>query len=325
MDDRGAAPVRHTGWGIALGLAAAFGFATSGPLVKGLFQAGWTPLGAVFVRTGLAALILAPLGLLSMRGRWALLRRDWSIVLVFGVLSVAVSQVCYFAAVQRMPVGIALLIEYLAPVLLVGLAWVRTRLAPPRLVVLASALAIVGLALVVDLTGRGPDLLGVGFALLAAVGAASYYLLSAIPLTIPTIALSSFGLIVGTAALGLAGLLRILPFRVGAADVSLLGHTVAWWLPMGIIVIAATAFPYVAGVIGITHMGERLSSFVGLSEVLFAVLLAWLVLGEVPTHLQALGGVLIVAGVVGIRLAPTYPPPALGASPVHTTHLEETA
>lgn len=324
MGEAGAAPVRHLGWGIVLGLAAAFGFATSGPLVKGLFQSGWTPLGAVFVRTGLASVILAPLGLISMRGRWALLRGEWPVVVGFGVLSVAVSQVCYFAAVQRMPVGISLLIEYLAPVLLVGLAWVRTRLAPPRLIVVGSALAVVGLVLVVDLTGGGPDLLGVAFALMAAVGAASYYLLSAIPLRIPTIALSSLGLLVGTVALGLAGLLRILPFRVGFTDVELLGHSVAWWVPMGIIVVAATAFPYVAGVIGITHMGERLSSFVGLSEVLFAVLLAWLVLSEVPTGVQVLGGILIVAGVVGIRLAPTYPPPTTATTIVQTS-IEETA
>jgi len=72
-----------------------------------------------------------------------------------------------------------------------------------------------------------------------------------------------------------------------------------------VVVLVATAFAYVSGVAATVRMGERLASFVGLSEVLFAVVIAWLLLGEAPTLVQAAGGVLVVAGVVLVRLAGT--------------------
>jgi drug/metabolite transporter (DMT)-like permease len=59
---------------------------------------------------------------------------------------------------------------------------------------------------------------------------------------------------------------------------------------------------YIAGIGAARILGARLSSFVGLTEVMFAVLIAWLVLGELPTVIQLLGGVLIVAGVALVRL-----------------------
>jgi drug/metabolite transporter (DMT)-like permease len=49
-------------------------------------------------------------------------------------------------------------------------------------------------------------------------------------------------------------------------------------------------------------LGSKLASFVGLTEVLFAVLFAWLLLGQLPTVVQLIGGVLIVAGVALVRV-----------------------
>ena len=63
----------------------------------------------------------------------------------------------------------------------------------------------------------------------------------------------------------------------------------------------AAATPYVAGIFAARILGAKLASFVGLSEVLFTVLLAWLLLGELPRAVQLLGGVFIVAGVIAVR------------------------
>ncbi|RUR03466.1 EamA family transporter [Labedella endophytica] len=288
--------------GVLIGVLSALAFGASGPFVKTLLEAGWSPGSAVFARTLGAAIVLTPLGLWAVRGRWGIARREWRLIVGFGIIAVAGAQLCYFAAVSRMPVGISLLIEYLAPVLLVLAAWARTRRAPRGRMIGGSALSIGGLVLVIDITGATPDVLGVVFALGAAICLGFYFVLSARPTELPPVALAAGGLLVATIALGSALLVGALPASAPLVDVDLLGAVVPWWVPLGVIVLVATAFAYVTGIVAAGRMGERLASFVGLSEVLFAVVIAWLLLGEVPSVVQALGGVLIVAGVVVVRL-----------------------
>jgi len=295
-------PTTSPASGILIGVVSALAFGASGPFVKTLLEAGWSPGSAVFARTLGAAVVLAPLGLWALRRRFGVLVREWRLVVGFGVIAVAGAQLCYFAAVSRMPVGISLLIEYLAPILLVLAAWGRTRRAPRARTLAGSALSIGGLVLVIDIAGATPDLLGVVFALGAAVCLGGYFVLSARPTEVPPVALAAGGLVVASLALGAALLVGVLPASAPFVDVDLLGSVVPWWVPLSVIVLVATAFGYVSGIIAAGRMGERLASFVGLSEVLFAVVIAWLLLGEVPTLVQAMGGALIVAGVVLVRL-----------------------
>ena len=83
---------------------------------------------------------------------------------------------------------------------------------------------------------------------------------------------------------------------------TLAGFTVAWYVPLAWVILIATALAYGLGVLAVTQIGARVASFLGLSEVLFAIIIAWLVLGEQPTFVQAIGGALIVAGVVFVRV-----------------------
>ncbi len=305
----------RAGLGIMLGLAASLAFATSGVFVRPLLEAGWTPGAAVFWRVTIASVLLLPAGLWSMRGRMRDLAAEWRLLAAFGALAVATAQLFYFAAVSRLSIGVALLIEYLAPVALVLVAVARTRRLPGRLVLAGSAASVVGLVCVLDLTGARVDGLGVVFGLLAMCGAAAYFVLGARATTLPPIALPAFGLPVGALVLGLAILVRALPYSAPLVEVSLMGTTLPWWVPLSVVVVAATAIAYVLGVAGIALMGERLASFVSLSEVLFAALLAALLLGETPTTIQLVGGVLIIVGVVLIRLASGCAPAGLPTFP----------
>ncbi len=107
---------------------------------------------------------------------------------------------------------------------------------------------------------------------------------------------------VGAAALIGLGLLGTLPLHATSGEVNLAGHRVSWLVPVVGLSLVAAVVPYVAGIGAARILGARLSSFVGLTEVMFAVLVAWLVLGELPTAVQLLGGFLIVAGVALVRL-----------------------
>jgi drug/metabolite transporter (DMT)-like permease len=298
-----------------LGLAASLAFATSGVSVRPLLDAGWTPGAAVFWRVTIASVLLLPAGLWSMRGRLRDLASEWRLLAGFGVLAVATAQLFYFAAVTRLSVSVALLIEYLAPVALVVLAVVRTRRLPGRLVLAGTVASVVGLVCVLDLTGARVDGLGVLFGLLAMCGAAAYFVLGARHTHLPAIALPAFGLPAGALVLGLAILVRVLPYSAPLVDVSVLGASLPWWVPFSVVVVVATAVAYVLGVAGIGLMGERLSSFVSLSEVLFAALLAAVLLGETPTAIQVVGGLLIIVGVVLIRLSSGESPAGLPTFP----------
>jgi drug/metabolite transporter (DMT)-like permease len=85
-------------------------------------------------------------------------------------------------------------------------------------------------------------------------------------------------------------------------DVDFAGHQVSWLVPVVGLSLVAAAIAYVAGIAATRILGSKLASFVGLTEVLFAVLFAWLLLGEVPTAMQLLGGMLILAGVALVRI-----------------------
>jgi drug/metabolite transporter (DMT)-like permease len=294
---------QHPGVGITLGLAASLAFATSGTFARPLLNAGWTPAAAVFWRVCAASVLLLPVGLWSVRGRLRLVLTEWRLVATFGVLAVAMAQGMYFAAVSRMSVSVALLIEYMAPVALVLLAWTRQRQAPSRLVLAGTAASVAGLFFVLDLTGARLDGLGVLFGFGAMTGAAAYFLLGARQTNLPAVALPAFGLPVGAAALGFLIATGLLPYSAPLVAVELLGAHVPWWVPLSVVVIFATAAAYTLGVAGISLMGERLSSFVSLSEVLFAALVAAVVIGEIPTPVQILGGALIVLGVVLIKMS----------------------
>ncbi|MFN8136035.1 MAG: EamA family transporter [Propionicimonas sp.] len=308
-----AAPVQPSriGLGVLLGLGASLAFATSGAFARPLLDAGWTPGGAVFWRVVGAAVLMLPIGLWVMRGRLREVVAEWRTITAFGALAVATAQLMYFAAVDRVSVGVALLLEYMAPVALVLLAWVRQRHAPSRLVLAGTLTSVLGLFCVLDLAGASLDPLGVLFGFLAMFGAAAYFVLGARPTTLHPLALPAFGLPVGGAVLGIAVLTGVLPYAAPLVDVSLMGASVPWWVPLSVVVLCATALAYGLGVAGIALMGERLSSFVSLSEVLFASLLAAIVLGELPTGLQLAGGGLIITGVVLIRAASGRAPAGL--------------
>jgi drug/metabolite transporter (DMT)-like permease len=292
-------------------LAAQASFSTSSILLKPLLDAGWSPAAAVAIRVALGGLLLVVPALVSLRGDLRPLLRNARLVLGYGLVAVAGTQVLYFAAVQRLPVAVALLIQYSAPVLIVVLGWLRGT--PVRVVVVAGAVAsVTGVVLVVDPfgSGGGVDAAGIALALAAAVCLAGYYVLSAVPTPgLPPLALVSSGLLVGAVATAAVGLTGLLPLTVSARPLVLGGATLPWWLPMAVVAVVATALAYSLSLAGSRRLGSRLASFAGLTEVVFAVLLAWLLLGERPAPLQLVGGACILAGVVLVRAE--RPPGAL--------------
>ncbi|PPF16989.1 EamA family transporter [Rathayibacter sp. AY1D7] len=298
------APARRLGSGLVAALAASAAFGLGGPFVKPLLEAGWTPASAVLWRAGGAALILAIPAILSLRGRWPVLRRNLGTIALYGVFAVIAAQLCFYSAIEHMSVGVALLIEYLAPVFLVLFAWARTRRHPGRFTLAGSALALGGLVLVLDLSGEStPELVGIAWALTASLGLCVYYVIAGrVDPELPPIALTAGAMTVGTAILLALGALGVTPLRATFGEVVFVGAEVSWLLPAGVILGMSTVLAYLLGIEGGRRLGTRIASFVGLTEVLFSIAAAWLILGELPAPIQFGGGALILAGVVLVRL-----------------------
>src|SRR3954468_4386591 len=110
---------RSTSAGLLLALLSALTFATSGPFAKSLLTTGWTPGSVVFLRIAGAALLLLVPTVRALSGRWHLLRREWRVVLAYGLCAVALPQVAFFYAIDHLPVAVALMLEYLGLVLVV--------------------------------------------------------------------------------------------------------------------------------------------------------------------------------------------------------------
>lgn len=289
---------------VGVALASAAAFSTSGSFATALLRAGWSPAAAVTARIGLAAFVLGGPTIWSLRGQWGVVRRKALSILIYGLTGVAGCQLAYFYAVQRLSVGVALMLEYLSPVLLVLGFWVWTRRRPAAATIAGTLVCIGGLALVLDVFGGAHlSFAGVLWGLGAAVCSAAYFVIAGrADDDLPPLALAGVGMAVGAAALALLGVVGVLPMHATSSDTTFAGHQVPFWIPLIALAVIATAFAYFAGVIAARGLGQTIASFVALAEVLFSVLFAWLLLGQLPLAIQLLGGVLIVGGVVLVRL-----------------------
>ena len=290
--------------GLGFALVSALSFGLAGPLARGLLESGWSPGAIVLVRVGVATLVVLPAGLLTLHGRWDLLRSNAGLVLTYGVLAVAGAQFFYFSAVSHMQVGPALMIEYTAPAAVVLWLWLRHGERPGAVTLAGAGLAALGLVLVLDLaSGADLDLAGVLWALGAMVGLAAYFLISADEANgLPPLTLAASGLLVGTAVLGGLALVGLLPMQATSAAATYAGRSVAVWIPLLGLGLVSAALAFTTGIAASRRLGSRLASFVGLTEVIAGVASAWLLLAELPGLVQLVGGVLILAGVVAVKI-----------------------
>jgi len=300
--------VDHFRLGLLFAVGSAIAFGVSGPFAKALMEAGWSPTAAVTARMAGGAVAMAIVA--------SFIRPAWireavqhaKTVVAYGIVPVAGAQLFYFNAVEHLSVGVALLLEYTAPILVVGYVWVTTRRSPTKLTLAGVALAIAGIMLVLNVfAGAHINGIGVAWGLAAAICAACYFVMSdevsadGAEGSLNSITLATGGLVVGAAATALVGVTGVMPFRFTANDTVVAGFTVSWVVPVIALAVIPTAIAYSLGIMGIARLRPRFASLVGLSEVMFAVLAAWLLLGQAITLTQAVGGAVVLVGLALAR------------------------
>ncbi|ADH67463.1 Inner membrane transporter rhtA [Nocardiopsis dassonvillei] len=298
-------PARHRSSGLAFALASALAFGGSGVFARPLLDAGMDSLHVTWLRVAGAALLLLPVALTH----WRTARRRPLLVLAYGVFPMAGVQALYFASIARIPVGIALLIEFLGPVLV--LLWLRvvrrTRVSPAAVV--GVVLAVAGLGLLLEVwAGVRLDAVGVGLALGAAAAQAVFFLLSdSMGEDTHPLAVVAFGSLVAAALLGVLARPWTLPWHMLADPVALGGFSFPGWAAALWLGLVCTALAYFLGISAVRRLSPQVAGAVAYLEVVTAIVLAWALLGEALTPVQAVGAAVIVAGAL---VAQTAVPPA---------------
>jgi drug/metabolite transporter (DMT)-like permease len=302
--------------GVLLAVAAAVLFAVNGIVSKVALQSGISSLELVSARSAGTAVILLGITALANPAALRVSRRELGFLALYGLTGIAMVQWLYFVAIQRMPVGIALLFEYTAP-LMVAL-WVRfvQKQAVRSRLWLGLACALAGLALVAQFwKGMTLDPIGLVSALGAGAALASYYLMGEHGQR-ERDPISLMGFCFGFSALlwAVVSPWPAFPFTRLQQAVDLPGvlpGSVPLWLMVLWIILLGTVAPFLLVLFAVARLGPARVGLIGMLEPVGAGLIAWILLGESLRAIQILGTVIVLMGIAlaeTARQPGTHPP-----------------
>ncbi|WP_328521870.1 EamA family transporter [Kribbella sp. NBC_00359] len=285
--------------GLGFAVFSAITFGGSGPFAKALIGAGFTPEQAAWLRILGAAALLLPL-VLIFRGAAGLraARSSWKSLVLYGLTGIAGCQTLFFIAASRLPVGVALMLEFSGPVLVV--AWLKfgQKVAVPRSAALGVGIALIGLATVVEIwSGLQLDAVGLLAGLGAAACQATYFILidkltgAADPLV-----MTAAGSVVGAVLLTLISAPWGIPWHT-LVDTIAIGHRHApGWVLAGWLIVVSTVVAYLAGAAAIQRLSAAVGGAVAYVEVVAASIFALILLGETLSTNQIIGGAIVLVG-----------------------------
>ena len=302
--------------GVLFAVGAAVLFAVNGNVSKVVLLNGVSSLELVSVRSAGTALILLGITALTSPTALRVSRRELGFLALYGVTGIAMVQWLYFVAIQRMPVGIALLFEYTAPLMVT--LWVRfVQKAPVRSRLwLGLACALAGLALVAQFwKGMTLDPIGLISAIGAGAALACYYLMGEHgqrerdPISLMGL---SFGF--SAALWAIVSPWWTFPFARLVHKVDLPGAlpgSAPLWLMVLWIIVLGSVVPFLLVLLAVARLGPARVGLIGMLEPVGAAVIAWILLGESLNTAQVVGSLIVLAG---IMLAETARQPAQPSS-----------
>lgn len=290
----------------ALTAAALFGF--NGSVAKVVIEAGLTPAQVTVMRSGMTVVLAGAWLLATGRSHFRISRREVAGFALLGIAGLAMLQWLYAAAISLMPVGVALLIEYTAVIMVAVLAWlVFKEKVHPRLWVAIGAV-LLGLAVVAQVWDSHLRPLGVLAAFGAALSYTFYFLAGERGVAArPPLAVAFWAALFATAFWALfSGWWRIQPELLGST-VSLTGSLdevhVPVWVPLLWVVTLGAFAPFILSFSALKHLNATAVGILASSEVLFAFAVAWVWLGEKLTVVQIGGATLVLVGIIVAQTA----------------------
>ena len=285
--------------GLGFAVFSAITFGGSGPFAKALIEAGMSPQQAAWLRILGAAALLVPL-VLIFRGRAGLrsARSSWPQLVFYGLTGIAGCQTLFFVAASRLPVGVAILLEFSGPVLVVGWLKFGRKVAVPKSAALGVAIALVGLATVVEIwSGLQLDLIGLLAGLGAAACQATYFILiDKLTGVADPLVMTAAGSVVGAIALTAIAAPWSIPWNALTDTIAIGERSAPGWVFATWLIVVSTVVAYLAGAAAVQRLSAAIGGAVAYVEVVAASLFALLLLGEKLSTTQIIGGVIVLLG-----------------------------
>lgn len=295
--------LRRAATGYAMVAVAATLFAVNGTVSKVILKSGITAQRLTEVRCAGALIGLVLLAALTRPASLRVQLSDLPLLVALGVVGLALVQWSYFYAIARLDIGIALLIQFVGPILVA--LWARFVFGERvrQRIWLALVLALSGLALIVEVWHVGRlSRAGVAAAALAALAYAAYILLAerGVRRRDP-ISVSTWAFLFATVFWSI--LSPWWDYPVGRLDdhVSLLGHLASSHLPVAVLmvwmIVLGTIVPYLLVIAALSRVSATRAGIAGMLEPVVAIGVAWAWLGESLDAIQLSGATLTLAGI----------------------------
>jgi drug/metabolite transporter (DMT)-like permease len=292
-------------FGYALVLCAVALWSLNATMAKVIVDSGGlTPLRLAEVRaTGSGLILFAAVALIRPRSL-RLSRGELGFFLLFGIAGLAFVHFLYFTGITHLDIGIALVIQYIAPVLVA--VWARFFVHEPvrRRLWLALALALAGLSLVVELWHGGAlDGTGVAASLGAACAYALYIILAERSLHRgrDVYSLLAWGFVFAACFWAVVQPWWSFPGDVLTDDASLLGrladNRVPLWLLLGYVIVLGTIVPFICMIGSLHYIPATRATVTAMIEPVLAGIVAYAWLGEEIGAIQIAGGLLVLGGI----------------------------
>jgi drug/metabolite transporter (DMT)-like permease len=289
--------------GYLMVMGAAVLFAINGTVAKVVLESGVTSLRLTQARCAGALIGLGLIVLLTRPSSLRTTRRELAFLVVFGVCGVALVQLFYFAAIARLEIGVSLLIQYTAPLLVALWARFVFKERVRSRVWAALALALVGLSVMVDVWGGVPlNTAGVVLSFISAATFAAYLLLAehAVGRRDP-LSLLVYGFLFASLFWAVAQPWWSFPRDELGETISLLGNLggtelPAWVLVLAIVVVG-TIIPFTLMVGSLQHLPATTVGMVAMLEPVIGALVAYVWLDESLAAQQLVGGAIVLTAI----------------------------
>jgi drug/metabolite transporter (DMT)-like permease len=256
----------------------------------------------VMLRSGVSALLAGAVLVFTNPKAFRVTWREVPMLLIFGVFGLALMQWAYSNAVAILPVGIALLFEYTAIIIVPIAARIVFKEKTTRTFWYGVALVISGLLVVSQIWAGGLDPVGVGFALMAAVLLAFYFLMGQHSgLSRDPLSTMFYTMLIATIFWFIANGGKASAFDITTVT-NLTGNlsaiNVPLWVPLAWLTVMGTFAPMAMGFIALKLTTAAKVSITQTAEPVFAFIFGWLWLGQSMNLLQTIGGALVIAGII---------------------------
>jgi len=290
-------------FGVTLAFAAAVLFGLNASTTKVVMSAGVTPEQIVLFRSFATAAIAGLLMLVTNPNSFKVKKSEWKFLIAFGVIGVALMQWSYSNAVKNLPVGIALLIEYTAIIIVPIACLVLFKEKPAKKLWLGVALVLGGLMVVSKIWDSTLNPIGIFFAFCAAVFLSVYFIMGEksqqtrdpVSTLFYTMLISSVFWMIFSTWWDFDSALFTRPIDLSG---NLSGVTAPAWLLIIWIGVLGSFAPMFFSFIALGHLNATGVGVISTAETVFAFLFAYLWLGENMDFLQLIGGTLVIAGIV---------------------------